>query len=267
LKRLELPFAWHPELKARAESRGLVFLSTPDDIESAEFLCTLDVDALKVGSAELTNLPYLTQLARLGRPLIISTGMGALDDVERAVDTVYRTAQVPIALLHCVSAYPAPATQMNLRAITTLQTTFGVPIGFSDHTVGHTAAIVATALGSCILEKHLTLDRAMPGPDHAASADPVEFADLVRMVRMVEVMLRTGEKTLMACERDALMSVRRTLAYASSRMAGDPVWVEDVESLRCGERGLPPEAAAQLTGKLLRRDVDRGDIVDVADFQ
>lgn len=267
LKRLELPFDWHPELKARAESRGLVFLSTPDDIESAEFLCTLGVGVLKVGSAELTNLPYLTRLARLGKPLIISTGMGSLEGVARAVDAAHSGAAPAVALLHCVSAYPAPEAEMNLRAITTLQTAFDVPIGLSDHTAGHTSAVMGVALGICILEKHLTMDRTMPGPDHAASADPTEFAEMVRTVRRAEAMLGTGVKTIMASERDTARSVERTLVYALSLASGHRVSEEDFEALRCGERGLPPEAAAQIRGKALVRAVERGKVVDVADFQ
>jgi N-acetylneuraminate synthase/N,N'-diacetyllegionaminate synthase len=266
LKRLELPYAWHAELKARTESRGLAFLSTPDEIQSARFLCELGVPALKIGSAELSNLPYLRQLAGLGKPLIVSTGMGSLAEVARAVAAVRQVCEVPLALLHCVSAYPAPEEEMNLRCIGTLARTFDVPVGLSDHTRGWTAAILGVAAGASILEKHFTLDRTMPGPDHAASADPAELADLVRAVRKAEAMLGSGDKQAAACEENTRRAVRRTLLYARSLRAGDRVGEEDFEALRCGLPGLPPQAAIRLSGRTLRTSVRQGAAVAESDF-
>jgi len=267
LKRLELPYAWHRELMGLAEERGLVFLSTPDELDSARFLCSIGVPAIKVGSAELTNLPHLAQLARLGKPLIVSTGMGTLQDVGRAVDVIRAATSAPFALLHCVSAYPAPEEEMNLGAIAALRQAFDVPVGLSDHTTGTTAAVMGVALGMCILEKHLTLDRNMPGPDHAASSTPAEFAELARMVRKAEVMLGSGEKRTMPSEVNTREVVTRTLLYAAPLAAGQRAEEKHFEALRCGEPGLPPEAAAELIGRVLRRPVSRGDVVAEADFQ
>ena len=267
LKRIELPYAWHPELKARAEARGLVFLSTPDEIQSARFLCSIGVPAIKVGSAEVTNLPHLEQLARLGKPLIVSTGMATLEEVARAVAAIRGATSQPFALLHCVSAYPAPEEEMNLSAIAALRRAFGVPVGLSDHTTGTTAAVIGASLGMNILEKHLTLDRNMPGPDHAASSDPAQFADLVRMVRKAEAMLGSGEKRLMPSEANTRQVVSRTLLYAAPLAAGQRVEETDFEALRCGLPGLPPDAVAGLVGRVLRRPVGRGDVVAEADFQ
>ncbi len=267
LKRIELPYAWHPELKARAEQRGLVFLSTPDEFESAKFLCGLGVPALKVGSAEVTNLPHLEQLARLGKPLIVSTGMATLEEVARAVDVIRGATSQPLALLHCVSAYPAPEEEMNLGAIASLRQAFGVPVGLSDHTTGTTAAAMGVALGMCILEKHLTLDRNMPGPDHAASSDPAEFAALVRMVRKAEAMLGSGEKRTMPSEASTRQAVVRNLFYAAPLTAGQRVEPQHFEALRCGQPGLPVSAAAGLAGRVLRRAVTAGQPVAETDFQ
>jgi N-acetylneuraminate synthase/N,N'-diacetyllegionaminate synthase len=267
LKRLELPYEWHAELKDHAERLGLIFLSTPDEIDSAHFLCQLGVPAIKVGSGELTNLPYLRQLAALGKPIILSTGMGHLSEVSRALEAVREAGHPPIALLHCVSAYPAPEEEMNLRAMTTLRDAFGVAVGLSDHTNGHTAAVMGVALGMCVLEKHLTLDRSMRGPDHAASADPADLTELVRMVRKAEVMLGTGEKRITSSEVNTRQVVARTLVYAVPVAAGQRVKEEDFEALRCGQPGLPPEAAARLVGRVLRRSVSRGDAVAEGDLQ
>ncbi len=214
----------------------------------------------------MTNLPYLRQLAGLGKPLIVSTGMASLADVARAIDAIRGTAGVPLALLHCVSAYPAPEAEMNLRCITTLAREFGVPVGLSDHTQGSMAAVLGAALGMNIFEKHFTLDRAMHGPDHAASADAAEFAELVRLVRKAEIMLGSGEKRLAACEADTRRFITRTLLYAASLPTGHRIEAADFAALRCGVPGLPPDAALRLVGRLLRHSVKQDTVVDQADF-
>jgi len=215
----------------------------------------------------LTNLPYLEQLAGLGKPMIVSTGMGSLEEVSRAVEAIRATAGVPLALLHCVSAYPAPEEEMNLGVIATLRLTFGVPVGLSDHTRGRTAAVMGVALGMEILEKHLTLDRNMEGPDHAASADPEEFAELVRDVRKAEAMIGSGEKRIAPSETNTQQAVQRTLLYAAALAAGHQVAETDFEALRCGLPGLRPEAASHLAGRMLRQPVDRGEVVSESHFE
>lgn len=267
LKRLELPYAWHAELKALAEECGLIFLSTPDEIDSARFLCQLGVPVIKIGSGELTNLPYLTQLARLGKPLMLSTGMGSLEEVAQALEAIRNGGDVPTALLHCVSAYPAPEQEMNLRCLATLARTFDVPVGLSDHTQGAMAAVMGVPLGMCILEKHLTLDCTLTGPDHAASADPASFAALVGLVRKAEVMLGTGTKAPAPSEANTRETVRRTLLYADNLLAGHRVVESDFEAMRCGLSGLPPQAISRLNGRLLKHAVQRGAVVVDGDFE
>ena len=178
LARLALP----PEetwaaLQAHARDRGLVFLSSPFDEASADLLEQLGVPAFKVGSGELTNTGFIAHLARKGRPLLVSTGMATMVEVADALETIGGAGGPPTALFHCVSAYPARPEDANLRAIGTLRAAFGVPAGWSDHTPGTELPIAAAALGADLIEKHLTLDRTLPGPDHAASLEPGEMAD------------------------------------------------------------------------------------------
>jgi N,N'-diacetyllegionaminate synthase len=266
LKKLELPYDWHPELQQHANERGLIFLSTPDEIESALFLCQLRIPAIKIGSAELTNHIYLRQLAELGKPLILSTGMGTIGEIWSAIEVIHSKAKLPLALLHCISAYPAPEKEMNLRCIDTLRREFGFPVGLSDHTTGSTTALVAVGVGIDILEKHLTLDKSAAGPDHSASANPAEFADLVSAVRKAETMLGDGVKTLAPSEANTRLAVRRTLVYACDLPAGHALRLEDIEALRIGVSGLGPEDAQNLERKNLRCAVHAGLPVSEKDF-
>lgn len=258
LKRLELPFDWHPELQEHAAQRNLVFLSTPDDMESARFLVSLGVPVIKVGSAELNNHSFLWDLALLGKPLILSTGMATGPEVGAAVSTLRACKpNLPFALLHCVSAYPAPENELNLRCIQNLRKNFHVPVGFSDHTMGDAAALVAAGLGMDILEKHLTLDRTASGPDHYASADPQQFERLVNNIRAAEQMLGDGEKRVAAAEMDARRTVRRVVFYARDLSGGHILSPSDLIALRSGEFGLGPEQLPTLEGRVLSRSVNK----------
>ncbi|MEI8293305.1 MAG: N-acetylneuraminate synthase family protein [bacterium] len=266
LKKLELPYDWHPELQQHAQEKNLIFLSTPDEIESAVFLCQLGIPAIKIGSAELTNHIYLRQLAELGRPLILSTGMGTIGEIRSAIEAIRSKANLPLALLHCISAYPAPEEEMNLRCLETLRKEFGFPVGLSDHTIGSTTALVAVGVGIAILEKHLTLDKSATGPDHSSSANPAEFADLVSAVRKAETMLGDGVKTLAPCEANTRLAVRRTLVYTCDLPAGHALCLEDMEALRLGLNGFGPEDARKLEHKYLRRAVIARSTISERDF-
>ena len=267
LKRLELPYEWHKVLQSHAGDRGIAFLSTPDEIDSARFLCGLGVEVIKVGSGELSNLPFLQQLGKLGKPLILSTGMGTLKEVGEAMYAVHQGGRVPTALLHCVSAYPAPEEEMNLRSISTLRNHFGVPVGLSDHTMGQVAPVLGVGQGMCIWEKHITLDRHMPGPDHAASAEPAEFALLVKLIRKAELMMGSGVKEPSASETSTREAVRRTLLYTHDFSAGHCISLADFEALRCGLAGLQPGDANRLVGLKLCRPVRVGEPVSQQDFE
>ena len=191
LRRLELGASDFAALAAHAAARDVVFLSTPFDEVSAGVLDEIGVPAFKVGSGELTNLPFLVNLAARGRPLIVSTGMATMDEVADAVQAVGGT---PLALLHCVSSYPAPAAEAQLRALDVLVEAFGVPVGWSHHCLEDDVAIAAVARGACIVEAHLTLDRTLPGPDHAMSIEPDALRSLISRIRLVEAALGDGVK-------------------------------------------------------------------------
>ncbi len=200
LRRLELEDGVVGELVAHCREKGILFLSSPFDEESADFLDALGMAAFKVPSGELTNAPFLRHLAGKGKPLIVSTGMADMAEVEAAVAAIRASGAPPLALLHCVSAYPADPADCNLRAMGALERAFRVPVGWSDHTTGIDVAIAAVALGAAIIEKHFTTDRALPGPDHAASLEPGELAALMTAVRRVESALGAGVKRPSASE-------------------------------------------------------------------
>lgn len=257
LKRLELDEAAHRELMAYALSRGLVFLSTPFDEPSADLLESLQLPAFKVPSGEVTNLPFLGYLARKGRPMLLSTGMSTLDEVEAAVAVIRAAGQPPLALLHCVSNYPAEPATSNLRAMATMAQAFQVPVGFSDHTMGTEIAIAAVALGACCIEKHLTLDRTMPGPDHEASLEPAELAAMMKSIRHVEAALGHGRKEPAASESGTAAVARKSLVAARDLAAGEVLALEAIAIKRPGT-GLPPRMREELIGKTARVAIRAG---------
>ncbi len=260
LRRLELPRETYPELLAQCRERGLLFLSSPFDEESADFLDGLEMQAFKIPSGEITNLPFLAHVARKGKPLILSTGMSTLEEVRAAFDTVVREGNRQVILLHCTSGYPAALEDANLRAMKTLAETFGVPVGYSDHTLGMAVPLAAVALGACVVEKHFTLDRALPGPDHQASAEPDELASLVKGIRSVEKALGHGRKEPAPSEAAVAAVVRKSLVAAKNISAGTRV-TEDLLALRRPGTGLPPEARAEVVGRIARRDIQAGTLL------
>lgn len=248
LKRLELSQDQFCDIKAYAQAKGILFLSTPDEEDSADFLDRLGVPAFKIGSAEVTNLPFLRHVAGKGKPVILSTGMSTLDEVEAAVRTIEKTSNGQLALLHCVSDYPADPADCNLRAMDTLRDAFHCPVGFSDHTPGIDIAVAAVARGASVLEKHLTLDKAMPGPDHVMSLDVGEFARLVGAVRSVEAALGTGCKQPALAEIATKQVVQKAIVAARDVPAGKKLELEDL-ALRRTSGGLPSRYLEVLVGR------------------
>lgn len=257
LLRLALPVEAWPSLQAHATERGIVFLSTPFDDASAELLDRLDVPVFKIASGELTNLPFVQRLARRGRPLLVSTGMAEMVEVAAAVDAVTAAGDPPLALLHCISSYPADPATANLRAILTLRSAFGVPVGWSDHSPGIELPIAATAIGASLVEKHLTLDREGAGPDHRASLEPDDFRAMVVGIRTVEVAMGSGEKTPAPAERAIAAVARRSLHWQRSLDAGIAVVADDLTALRPGT-GLSPARRDDLVGRRTTRAVSAG---------
>jgi len=253
LKPLELSYEDFRALKAYADSRGIVFLATPDEEGSADFLESLGVVAFKISSAEVTNLPFVRHVACKGRPVILSTGMSSLEEVERAVAAVEEEGNRELVLLQCVSSYPADPEDVNLRAMDTLAS-LGYPVGFSDHTLGIDVALAAVARGACVLEKHLTLDRSLDGPDHAASIEPAELAQLVRSVRRVEAALGDGVKRITDGERESRKALQKVVVTRRMLRAGEVITDADVTLLRA-DAGLPPESLDWVVGRRAARDV------------
>lgn len=240
-------------LQRHCTERGVIFLSSPFDEASADLLERLGVGAFKLASGELTNPFLLRHLARKGRPLILSTGMATLAEVEQAVGWAAEAGCDALALLHCVSDYPAAPAEVNLRAMDSLAAAFRVPVGFSDHTPGLAVALAAAARGAAILEKHLTLDRGLPGPDHRASLEPGELRALVEGVRTVEAALGDGRKRPSAREREIAAVARRSLHLRHDVPAGRPLAPEDLTALRPGT-GIAPDRYGQVLGRCLRAD-------------
>ncbi len=257
LERLALPADAWLALQAHARERGLAFLSTPFDLVSADLLDRLDVPAFKVGSGELTNIPFLAALARRGRPMLVSTGMATMVEVADAVDAIASAGDPPLALFHCVSSYPARPEDANLRAIETMRRAFGVPVGWSDHTLGVELPLAAVAAGAVLVEKHVTLDRTMPGPDHAASLEPGELRAMVVGIRAVEAALGTGRKEPVPAEQPIARVARRSLHWRRALPAGAVIAEADLVALRPGT-GLSPARAAGLVGRRTRRAVEAG---------
>ncbi len=257
LKALELSERAHVELWRHGREVGLTVLSTPFDERSADFLQRLGVPAYKVGSGELTNLPFLEHLAHKRLPLIVSTGMATLAEVDQAVHSIRRCGAPPLVLLQCTSRYPAPAADANLRAMDTMRLAFGVPVGYSDHTRGNDVALAAVARGACLIEKHFTLDRRLPGPDQRASAEPDQFAALVQSLRTVEAALGDGRKQPTAREAEIAAVARRSLVAARDLDVGERLTEELIAIKRPGT-GLAPAFRPRVIGRRLNEPLREG---------
>lgn len=254
LRRLELSEDGHRELWEYCRRRGIGYLCTPFDEESADFLETLGVEAFKIPSGEITNLPLLTYVAAKGKPMIVSTGMSTQAEVESAVRTVRAAGNSALILMHCVSNYPAQPIDVNLRAIHTMAQAFRIPIGYSDHTQGITVALAAVALGACVIEKHFTVDRSLPGPDHRMSLEPDELASLVREIRTVEISLGHGRKEPAATEQFTAAVARKSLVAARAVSAGTRLTKEHIDIKRPGT-GLPPAMLQRVIGCIAAQDI------------
>lgn len=261
LKRLELPFDEHRALIDYCDERDILFLSTPFDEESADFLDDLGLPAFKVPSGELTNLPFLEHLAAKGKPLLASTGMAYLSEVEQAVRTI-RAETGAFALFHCVSNYPARFEDTNLRAMATLRQAFNVPVGYSDHTLGIEAPIAAVAMGAAIIEKHFTLDRTLPGPDHKASLEPGELSAMMRAIRNIERALGDGVKQPAASELAVAKVARKSIVARQDITSGTTITLDHLVCKRPGT-GLAPAMLDLVVGRGANRDIKQGELLSL----
>ena len=272
LKALELSAADFASLRQHCDDRGIMFLCTPFDQPSADMLARLDVPAMKIPSGEVTNTVFLRHLAKLGLPLILSTGMATLEEIRQAVATLRQgtleaTGQAAsLAVLHCVSSYPASPAQMNLRVMHSLRDELEAVTGLSDHTLGTAISFAATAMGACIIEKHFTLDRNLPGPDHRASLEPAELAQLVQGVKDVHVAMGDGIKAVGEDERATAGIVRRSIAALKPIRKGQTITLEMLTTLRPAG-GIAPAEVDDLLGKAAARDLAAGQVLHWKDLQ
>jgi pseudaminic acid synthase len=250
------PWEWQPRLKKIADDMGIDLFSTAFDFTAVDFLEKIDVPAHKVASFELVDLPLIQKMARTGKPLIMSTGMATVEEIEEALQSARDAGATEIALLKCTSAYPAPAEEMNLRTIPEMARRFAVPVGLSDHTMGIAAPVAAVAVGACIIEKHLTQSRSNPGPDSAFSLEPQEFKSMVDAVREAEKALGTVSFGANG-KQESSKAFRRSLFVVEDVEQGAEFTASNVRSIRPGY-GLHPRHLPEVLGKHAAREIKRG---------
>lgn len=236
LKRLELSYDDFRELKNYCDKKGIMFLSTPDEFESADFLKNLQ-PIFKIGSGELTNIPFLRHIGKMKKKVILSTGMGTLGEIEKALLTLIDagTKKEDITLLHATTMYPTPMEEVNLKAMLTIKNAFNVKVGYSDHTMGIEVPIAAVALGASVIEKHFTLDRNLPGPDHKASLEPDELKEMIKSIRNIEIALGNGEKLPQKSEIKNLRVVRKSIVAKKKIKKGEIFSEENLTVKRVGD--------------------------------
>ena len=260
IKKLELTEEDFKELAEYAKKKDILFLSSPFDKESVDLLDGLDVPAFKIGSGEITNFPLLKHTAKKEKPIILSTGMCTLGEVEEALNVIRSERVEDVILLHCVSNYPARIEDVNLRAMETLKQAFKIPVGFSDHTLGITASIAAVALGACVIEKHFTLDRNLPGPDHKASLEPDELKEMVKGIRDVEKALGDWIKQPTTNEEEIKKIARRSV-IAKIDIPEGTVITEGMLDVKRPGTGIEPKYFDFIVGMRAKKDIKKSDIV------
>jgi N-acetylneuraminate synthase/N,N'-diacetyllegionaminate synthase len=266
LRKLELSKQDHDVLSAYSRQKGILFLSTPFDEESADLLDALAVPAFKISSGDLTNSPLLSHVAKKNKPIMLSTGMADLAEVRDAVETLNAAGCDKIVLLHCVSDYPADPGDVNLRAMQTMRETLNLPVGFSDHTQGLEVALAAAALGAAVIEKHFTLDRALPGPDHRASLEPDELKKFVSGIRTVQSSLGSGEKVPTPRELETAKVARRSIVATQTIAAGQVVERNMIAMKRPGT-GIPPARLDSVVGRKTRVEILAGTLLEMEMFE
>lgn len=261
IKSLELPLAaWRP-LYDFCEEQAIDFLSTPYDVADIEFLENLGVSAYKIASAQIVEPDLLQTAARTGKPLFVSTGMATLKEVQSAVLAVRSVGNQALTLLQCTTNYPSRHQDANLRALETMKKMFGVAVGYSDHTCSDTACLVAIGMGATVIEKHLTLDKSLPGPDHRASCNPQEFARLVTALREAELVLGSAEKVPCDVELRNARVMRRSLVLQTRVKAGQPLSKAQVTAKRPGT-GIAPSRIEEIVGRVALRDLEKDEILE-----
>ncbi len=261
LRKLALSFDSFVELSDYCKKIGIKFLSTPFDLQSISFLDNLQ-DIWKIPSGEITNYPYLVEIAKTNKPVILSTGMCSMEEIEESLNVLRDHGSEKISILHCNTQYPTPYCDVNLKAMNTLKDKFGVKVGYSDHTLGIEVPIAAVALGAEIIEKHFTLDRSMDGPDHKASLEPKELADMVRAIRNIEKALGDGEKCVTESERANLSVARKSIVAKIDIKKGEIFSDHNLTTKRPGT-GISPMKWNSVIGTVAIRDFQKDELIEL----
>jgi len=256
IKRGELSLRDHQHLVQIAHANGTAFISSPYDLNSVDILEKVNVPAYKVASMDLTNLPLLEYISTTGKPMIVSTGMSTLGEIAEAVETIKRVGNDQIILLHCVSKYPASPEHANLRTISLLKDTFGLPVGYSDHVLGNATVLASVALGACLIEKHFTTNKALPGPDHKISADPYEMAQLINDIRIIEKSLGKRNAFFDRPDRKEGKHFRRSLFARIDIPVGTVITEKMVKCVR-PEKGLLPKYWNWVIGRTAKENIKK----------
>lgn len=260
LKKLELSYEDFYKLTAYCSDKNIEFISTPFDLESAEFLNSINVDTFKIGSGDLTNFPLLKKVASFKKKIILSTGMGSMKEVENSVNYLKKNGCEELVLLHCVSCYPTQNEDLNLKCIQTMKNKFNIDVGFSDHTIDFKASLYAVCLGANYIEKHYTIDKEMEGPDHKASLNPEELNEFVSLIRECEVIMGDGIKKCRDAELNTKSVARRSLYFSRSMKKGEIINEDDLIPLRPNS-GICASHFEEFIGKTLNMDVNKHDLV------
>jgi sialic acid synthase SpsE len=260
IKDIEIPREWHGELADYSKSHGLIFLSTPFDYQAIKELEEVNMPAYKIASFEIVDLPFLKEVAKTGKPIILSTGMASLGDIEDALNTIHQIAEIGIALLHCAINYPPPFEALNLKAIQTLKQAFQIPVGYSDHTMSIAVPSVCVALGASIIEKHFTTDRTLKGPDHKFALEPNELKQMIKYIRETEISLGSPVKTMPASEKNLYNLARRSIIAKKRIPKGKIIEQSDLIIKRPGY-GIAPKFLDIILGRKAKKDIEEDDII------
>lgn len=262
LQKLELSFDEFIELNSYCKDIGIEFLSTAFEFDSIDFLDSLNMKRWKIPSGEITNLPYLIKIAKLGKPVILSTGMSTMADIKAALVVLKENGSGEIIILHCTSEYPAPFEEVNLKAMVNIKNELCLPVGYSDHTTGIEIPIAAVAMGATVIEKHFTLDRSMEGPDHKASLEPDELKAMVSAIRNVEKALGSGEKKIAESERKNIVIARKSIIAKRDIKIGELFSEENITVKRPGY-GISPMKWFEVIGQKASRDFKEDELIEL----
>lgn len=262
IKKLELDYEKHGELMNYCQEKGIMFLSSPFDLESIDLLHKLELEIFKIPSGEITNLPYLRKIGKLKKKVILSTGMSTLGDIEQAFEILRENGTDDITVLHCNTEYPTPMKDVNLNAMNTIRDAFKVEVGYSDHTLGIEIPIAAVALGATVIEKHFTLDKTMEGPDHRASLEPDELRAMVKAIRNIEIALGDGLKKLTESESKNKDIARKSIVASQNIKKGEIFTEENLTVKRPGD-GISPMNWDQVLGKIAKQDFKEDEKIEI----